>query len=225
MDNYVIFVTVIENSVGNNTSFDFHSSIWDTTTDIPVAYLYPTWYDSCFLGTNIHAPYTADNIINTLKIQAAAYALATYSLSIPLSNIYVYDVPQTQADWNQSDTTYPSYIRNKPAIQKAYNGTTQRTAFPFFQSATVASGVAVYQLTADGTSTGAPLFPNGIITSSINTFVSDATASYQMSYALTNSNKTLTVTANKLTTANILTGLLGQSAANGAVVNLSVWGY
>jgi hypothetical protein len=46
-----------------------------------------------------------------------------------------------------------------------------------------------------------------------------------MSYAFSNGDKTLTVTANKLTTANILTGILGQAAANGAVVKLQVWGY
>lgn len=109
---------------------------------------------------------------------------------------------------------------------KAYEGITLRAnAFPIFAHATVASGIAVFYLTADGTSTGTALFPNGIIQDSINLFVSDATASYQMGAALTNSNKTLTVTTNKLTTANILTGLLGQAAANGAVVKLQVWGY
>lgn len=119
-------------------------------------------------------------------------------------------------------------LTNKPTIPnlKAYQGTTLRTgAFPIFKSGTVSSGVVVFQLTADGTSTGSALFPNGIIDESVNLFVNDATASYQMSYAMSNSNKTLTVTANKLTTANILTGLLGQAAANSAVVKMSVWGY
>lgn len=109
---------------------------------------------------------------------------------------------------------------------KAYEGTTLRgNAFPIFKDATVSSGVAIFYLTVDGTSTGAALFPNGIIADSVSLTVNDATASYQMSYAFTNSNKTLTVTTNKLTTANILTGLLGQSAANGAVVRLQVYGY
>lgn len=109
---------------------------------------------------------------------------------------------------------------------KAYEGTTLRAnAFPIFAHATVASGVAVFNLTSDGTSGGTALFSNGIIQDSINLFVSDATASYQMSFALTNSNKTLTVTTNKLTTANILSGILGQAAANGAVVKLQIWGY
>lgn len=113
-----------------------------------------------------------------------------------------------------------------PVLGKSFEGTTQRAnSFPIFKNATVASGVAVFNLTDDGTSTGNALFPNGVITDSVNPIVSDATASYQMSWVFSNSNKTLTVTANKLTTANILSGILGQTAANGAVVKLSVWGY
>lgn len=110
-------------------------------------------------------------------------------------------------------------------IQKAYEGTTLRAAYPVFKSATVSGGTAVFQLTADGLSTGTALFPNGMIADSVNATVNDATASYQMSWAFTNSNKTLTVTANKLSTANILTGVLGQAAANAAIVKLSIWGY
>lgn len=99
-------------------------------------------------------------------------------------------------------------------------------ANPVFYAASgiVASGVIAFNLTTDGTSGGASIFPNGINTDSINLIVNDATAAYQMSYSLTNSNKTLTVTANKLTTANILSGILGQSAANGAVVKLTCAG-
>lgn len=121
-----------------------------------------------------------------------------------------------------------SDLSGKPTIPtiQAYEGTTQRlNAFAFFSHATVASGVAVFNLTVDGTSGGTALFLNGVIQDSVNVFVSDATASYQMSNAWSNSNKTLTVTTNKLTTANILTGILGQSSANGAVVKLQVWGY
>lgn len=133
---------------------------------------------------------------------------------------------QTQADWNQASTTAVDYIKNKPTIGKAYEGTTARSgAFPVFKNATVSGGTAVFYLTTDGTANGTALFPNGIISDSIDVEVNDATASYQMSYALSNGNKTLTVTANKLTTANILTGLLGQAQANGSVVRLQAWGY
>jgi hypothetical protein len=109
--------------------------------------------------------------------------------------------------------------------QTAVTGATAKFgSYRVYQSATVASGVAVFQLTVDGLSTGAPLFPNELFTDSIGLIVNDSTASYQMSWTLTNSNKTLTVTANKLTTANILTGVLGQGQANGAIVRLTVEG-
>lgn len=109
------------------------------------------------------------------------------------------------------------------ATVKAYAETTQKTAvFPIFKSATVASGVAVFNLTADGTAGGTALCTE-VLSDSVAVIVNDATASYQMSWAFTNSNKTLTVTANKLSTANILTGVLGQAAANGAVVKLAVY--
>lgn len=148
---------------------------------------------------------------------------------------------QVQSDWNA--TSGLGQILNKPSLfngsysslsgapsipsaQKALEGTSVRSpSFPIFKSSTVASGAAVFQLTSDGTSTGTALFPTGVIIDSVNVSVNDATAAYQMSWAFTNSNKTLTVTANKLTTSNILTGVLGQASANAAIVKLAVWGY
>lgn len=113
-----------------------------------------------------------------------------------------------------------------PAAQQAYEGTTLRTnSFPVFMDASVSSGTAVFNLTTNGISTGTAIFPNGVIQDSLNLFVSDATAAYQMSSVFSNSNKTITVTANKLTTASLLTGILGQAPANGAVVKLQIWGY
>lgn len=138
------------------------------------------------------------------------------------------DVGLSDVD-NTSDINKPISTATQTALDtkgKAYEGTTARAnSVEYFGHSTVASGVAVFQLTSDGTSSGTVLFPNGIIQDSVSLTVSDATASYQMSYAFTNSNKTLTVTANKLTTANILSGILGQSAANGAVIKLTVFGY
>lgn len=119
-----------------------------------------------------------------------------------------------------------SLLVNLPKNIKVYEGTTQRNnPIVIIKTATVSSGTAIFYLTDDGTSTGNALFPTAYIDGSINLFVSDATASYQMSYAFSNSNKTLTVTANKLTTANILTGILGQAQANGATIKLTIMGY
>lgn len=152
---------------------------------------------------------------------------------------------QVQSDWLQASTTVASYIKdkpvlgavattssytdlvNKPTIGKAIEATTTRSnSFPIFKSSTVGSGVAVFYLTADNTSGGTSVCPNGVIKDSASPFVGDATASFQMSAPVfTNSDKTVTITTNKLTTANILTGVLGQSTGNGSVVKLTVWCY
>lgn len=121
------------------------------------------------------------------------------------------------------DGTYSS-LTGKPTIPTlptSYENTTGHNIYYIYKTATVASGVAVYQLTADNTSTGTALCSTPIA-ASVQPIVNDATSSYQMGWAFSNSNKTLTVTTNNFTTANILSGILGQSPANGKVVNLSV---
>lgn len=132
---------------------------------------------------------------------------------------------QQHSDWNASSGQ--TVVDNKPSLlQQSYEATTKRSSsFPVFLSATVSSGLAVFQLTTNGMSGGTAIFLNGVIQDSINLTVNDATAAYQMSWAFSNSNKTLTVTANKLTTANILTGVLGQGQANTASIKLQIWGY
>lgn len=151
---------------------------------------------------------------------------------------------QVNSDWNSVSGI--SQISNKPTLAtvatsgaysdltgkptipvvQAYDGTTQRlNAFPVFFAGTVASGVVAINLTTNGLSGGTAIFPNGIILGSVNYYVNDATGSYQVSYALTNSNKTITFTANKYTTANLLSGILGQVAANGVTLNVGIWGY
>lgn len=130
------------------------------------------------------------------------------------------------ATTSQNGLMASTSVSKMNTIGTAYEGTTLRTgAFPIFKSATVGSGIAVFNLTADGTSGGTALCTNGVIQDSVQYVVNDATAAYQMGWAFTNSNKTLTFTSNKLSTANILTGILGQVAANGAVVKLTVWCY
>lgn len=146
------------------------------------------------------------------------------TLSSSLSSLAA-TVPPAQVNSDWSATSGVANILNKPSIMTVFNGTTAISNPKLFTaSATVSGGVATFYLTANGTSSGTALFPNGPITPSLNYFVNDATASYQMSAVWSNSNKTLTVTTNKLGTANILTGILGQVAANGAVVNITVLG-
>lgn len=172
--------------------------------------------DELAIGTTT----TQQGLIDKIKAAVVVYGQSQGYTAISSSNV---SLPWTSA----ADVTAAVSAATSSFINPhAYEGTTNRTnAFPVFKSATVSSGTAVFNLTTDGTSGGTALFPNGVIADSVSPSVSDATASYQMAWVFTNANKTLTVTANKLTTANILTGLLGQAAANAAVVKLSVWGY
>lgn len=175
--------------------------------------------------------YTAISL-NTLEpADVAAFSALTID-TLPDGTAYkkMTAAQKTKLDGLATVAVSGSYndLSNQPTITapKAYEGTTLRSnAFMIIKSASVASGVAVFHLTNDGLSTGTALFPNGVIQDSITLNVNDSSASYQMSWAFSNSNKTLTVTTNKLTTANILTGILGQASGNGSVVKLQVWGY
>lgn len=125
-------------------------------------------------------------------------------------------------------------LSNKPSINglQIYDGTTLRNnGISYVSSATVSSGVAVFQLTTDGTSTGTAIFPNSVLTKSASPTPNDATAVFGYSWVFTNSNKTLTVTVNKSTPTGVI-ALLGISilgapvaAANGTVVNITLLGY
>lgn len=102
--------------------------------------------------------------------------------------------------------------------------------FAVAKSATVASGSAVFHLTADGTSSGAALYPNGVQADSIQ-LRCDNEANAPCSFgapALSNSNKTVTVAVNKSTGINValvgLTLLGAPAAANGSVVKMTVLG-
>lgn len=209
-----------------------------------------TYYTSSSL---VKYPHELSDDLSLKANVSSLSQVATSGAYSDLSGIPSIPAAQVQSDWNATTglgvvlhkptalsafTNDAGYLTTAPVssvngstgavtvnVTKVYSGSTQKTnPILYCNSATVASGVAVFQLTADGTSTGTALFPNGPITPSLNAFVSDATASYQMSGAWSNSNKTLTVTANKLTTANILTGILGQATANGSVVTVQVWG-
>jgi len=107
-----------------------------------------------------------------------------------------------------------------PKVGKIVSGTTaKQDAFPVFKSATVASGVATFHLTNDGLSTGTALFPNGPEKNSVQAQFNDSGNIYTPSFVWSNSDKTVTVTVNKL---NLLA--LGLQAGNGATCFLTVWG-
>lgn len=118
---------------------------------------------------------------------------------------------------NDYTTAEKTKLAGLSTVGKMISGITEKdNSFPYLNHATIASGACVFQLTADGTSTGAAIFPTGVDADSINFFVNDSGNVYTFSYVLSNSNKTLTVTAKIV---NLLA--LGLSnAANGTVVKL-----
>lgn len=130
-----------------------------------------------------------------------------------------------QGNPGATGATGPTGPAGSDATVKLYNGTTLKTnVFQILKSATVASGAAVFHLTDDGLSTGNALFPNEVLADSIQVCVNDINNSFRYGWALSNSNKTLTVNVNLLGLVNILSGVLGVNPANGSVVKLSIWG-
>lgn len=116
------------------------------------------------------------------------------------------------------------------SLDYGYEGTNKRSpVVSYFNSGTVGSGVVAFNLTADGTSGGTGIFPNGIIQSSVQAFCNDNTVPFSYSAALSNSNKTLTLTVNKAGSSFLsllgLNVLTAPAAANGSVCNIQVVGY
>lgn len=192
------------------------------------------WFTNV-LPTDYTSSTTFNGLNSTVSSLSSSLSALSASSGLSLNGIKAFMSDQATTSQLIATSTYNGFMSSamvtklnslSATTSLAYEGTTARlNSFPIFKSATVGSGVAVFNLTADGTSGGTALCTNGVIQDSVNAVANDATASYQWSYAFSNSNKTVTITVNKLTTANILTGLLGQSAANGAVVKMSVYCY
>lgn len=156
--------------------------------------------------------------------------VATSGAYSSLSGLPTIPAVQLQSDYTEANTSLLDYIKNKPTIPvvQSYENTTQRlNPILINKSSTVAGGAgnAVFNLTADGTSGGTALCPNGVMLNSPNLSVNDATAPYQFGWTWSNSNKTMTVLAQKASGLAVLTfTLLGLPAPvpNGTSVNSTV---
>lgn len=133
-----------------------------------------------------------------------------------------------QGDWSQSATTSPAYIKNKPEVWNngAKIATTTTSKLITF-SGTTTSGTSTFYLTNDGTSGGAALC--SVTPDHVNVIVNDPSNTFGVGYAVTNSNKTLTITVNarSFSATTILgIGVLGSSsltaAENGTAVSVLV---
>lgn len=125
-----------------------------------------------------------------------------------------------------------SYATNSALAAKpdVYFGTTKQTAPKFYAGSftVISAGTAVFNLTSDGTPSGTALMTLPNLTS-LNIWVNDVASQYQTSAALSNSNKTLTITINKA--GFVTVGLIGLTilatpvaAPIGTVVNVQIWG-
>lgn len=174
---------------------------------------------------SIQFTFDADDTTADLKTKVEA-AIVGYSTQVATGQVIWPGV--IQPDWNASSG--PAVILNKPTILSTsyrHNGSVQTSAKLLSFSGTTTGGTMAVHLTTDGTSgasavcTGAPQHVNVIANDPSNTF--------GLGWALSNSNKTLTVTANvRSFSATTILGIpvLGSSslaaAPNGTPVNVSV---
>lgn len=136
--------------------------------------------------------------------------------------------PQIQTDWTQTSSGALDFVKHKPEVW--HNGSKLGTSKSITFSGTTTSGSAVFYLTDNGASNG-----NALCSSTpthINPVVNDPSNTFGVGYAITNSNKTLTITVNVRDFSGItILGIpvLGSTALNpasngtavGAVVSCS----
>lgn len=103
------------------------------------------------------------------------------------------------------------------------NGTQASNVTQAGFSATVSSGSIVVYLTSDGTSAGTALFPNSVFEEFFIAVINNTAINPLFSWAVTNSNKTLTVSCKQLT---VVLGVLGftTNVADGTTVFISLTG-
>lgn len=126
----------------------------------------------------------------------------------------------------QEGTTnlYHTTARTRAAVRVYSDTTLLSGAFQVSKSGTINSGSIAFHYTDNGLSTGNAIFPNGPDKKSVMYAVNDSAASHQAAWAWSNGDKTLTFTVNRYSTANLLSGVLGQVASNGQVLNATVTG-
>lgn len=126
---------------------------------------------------------------------------------------------------NLSDTTgLIGSLALRPTI---YQGAVQKAGAKLFCKAVLTvAGVAIFQLTDDGTAGGNALFQN-VYDASVDFEVNDAANSYRYGWSLSADKKTLTVTVNRQAPTTILgMSVLGglNPTTDGTQVRLTLWG-
>lgn len=144
---------------------------------------------------------------------------------------FSYSLPYYTLLTNMASTTYPDSngqpgfmrVSDKakldilPNIQYWNNGSSVSTVKHLSFSGTTTAGITTFYLTNDGTISGTALCSNA--PTEVKVTVNDPSNTFGVGYAITNSNKTLTITANvrSFTSTSILgITVLGTSAISAA---------
>lgn len=208
------------------------AELWRTDTSIVWNTMQKRWeignisQDNVDLLVPTLAGKASTSSVNSLSSSVSSLSSSVSTLNSTVSSyasqISTLMATTSQADFNQASTTALSYIKNKPTIGKAYEGTTLREGvFTIYKQVTVSSGNVVAHLTSDGTSGGTSLCPNGVIGDSINLQPEEGSAPHAFAQPVwSNSNKTVTIAVTKL--GMVLGVLTLNQSANGSVVRLSV---
>lgn len=181
-----------------------------------------------FIGTTLEA-------LSAHDLQILALNVATTSLKAQINGLSGYT--QVQSDWNQTSTTSPAYVKNKPTVTQADWNTVSTTSASYIKNrppiwvngvattsekqlvfkGTITSGVATFYITSDGTSGGTALCYAA--PDHVNVIVNDPDNTFGVGYTVTNSNKNLNITVNARSfSATTILGIsvLGSSSLSAA---------
>lgn len=168
--------------------------------------------------------YHAAILVAASQTTSGTFADARISESSVTQHQAALSIAASQVTGTKTHSFISDFTASAQGAAQAYEGTTQHIgAFPIAKTTTTSSGAAAFHLTEDGTSGGTALCANGPIKSSLTVAVNDSSALYTAGWVWSNSDKTVTVTINYLSSSNLLTGApIFSAAANGKNVNLSV---
>lgn len=234
-------------------AYDYHFSAQDSMDSPTVVDAAPSAYMTSFLAhdhtNNAPAFYYTDGVqfvfddinhnvsigtIQTSQVAGLDAALTGYTSRLDGDDTTLTSQASTLSTLSSTQSSQASSISTFNAFKNAYSGANPITFYVnnatttamkrLLFNGTTTSGITTFYLTTDGTSSGTALCPTAI--GHVNVIANDPSNTFGIGWALTNSNKTLTVTANtrSFTTTTILgISVLGSSALASATNGTSIW--
>lgn len=189
----------------------------------------PEFYstDSVELVFNDATKHFGIGTIDEAKITNLSSDLSTINSTLSSLSSIPSTVSANSASIGTLNAFKTAYASSSPVSYYLNNVATTSPMKRLLFNGTTTGGVTTFYLTNDGTSSGTALCPIGI--DQVNVVANDPNNTLGIGWAMTNSNKTMTVTANarSFTTTTILgISVLGSSAlaaaANGTAIMASV---